>query len=115
MLVLGIGGGGDVVGALAIARLCESLGTQSVLGGVAWERFVVDPRPGPRPVEEIRNAERLDGGAVLADAGTTTDDGIAFAESGVARHLGARTVLIDVTRGAAGAARGIAAATCFSA
>ncbi len=110
MLVLGIGGGGDVVGAIAIARLCESLGTQSVLGGVAWERFAVDPRPGPRPVEEIRGGERLDGGAVLADAGTSTDDGIAFAEAGVARHLGARTVLIDVTRGATGAARGIATA-----
>jgi hypothetical protein len=110
VLVLGIGGGGDVVGALAIARLCESLGTQSVLGGVAWERFAVDPRPGPRPVEEIRGGERLDGGAVLADAGTSTDDGITFAEAGVARHLGARTVLIDVTRGATGAARGIATA-----
>jgi hypothetical protein len=110
VLVLGIGGGGDVVGALAIARLCESLGTQSVLGGVAWERFAVDPSPGPRPVEEIRGGEHLDGGAVLADAGTSTDDGIAFAEAGVARHLGTRTVLIDVTRGATGAARGIATA-----
>jgi hypothetical protein len=110
VLVLGIGGGGDVVGALAIARLCESLGTPSVLGGVAWERFAVDPRPGPRPVEEIRGGELLDGSAVVADAGTSTDDGIAFAEAGVARHLGAHTVLIDVTRGAAGAARGIAAA-----
>ena len=110
MLVLGIGGGGDVVGALAIARLCESLGTRSVLGGVAWERFAVDPRPGPRPVEEIRGGERLDGGAVHADSGTSTEDGIAFAEAGVARHLGARTVLIDVTRGATGAARGIATA-----
>jgi hypothetical protein len=47
---------------------------------------------------------------VLADAGTSTDDGISFAEAGVARHLGARTVLIDVTRGATGAARGIATA-----
>ena len=32
-LVLGIGGGGDVVGALAVARLCESLGTPFALGG----------------------------------------------------------------------------------
>lgn len=110
VLVLGIGGGGDVVGALAIARLCEALGTQSVLGGVAWERFAVDPRPGPRPVEEIRGGERLAECAVLADAETTTDDGIAFAEAGVAGHLGARTVLIDVTRGAVGAAGGIGAA-----
>jgi hypothetical protein len=110
VLVLGIGGGGDVVGALAIARLCESLGTQSILGGVAWERFAVDPKPGPRSVEEIHGGERLDGGAVLADAQTSTDDGIPFAEAGVAGHLGALTVLIDVTRGAAGAAQGIAAA-----
>lgn len=110
VLVLGIGGGGDVVGALAIARLCESLGTQSILGGVAWERFAVDPKPGPRPVEEIHGGERLDGGAVLADAKTSTDDGIPFAEAGVAGHLGALTVLIDITRGAAGAAQGIAAA-----
>ena len=34
-LVIGIGGGGDVVGALATARLCESLGTEFELGGVA--------------------------------------------------------------------------------
>jgi hypothetical protein len=109
-LVLGIGGGGDVVGALAIARLCESLGTRSALGGVAWERFANDPMPGPRPQEEIRGGERLDGGAVLADGGTTTDDGVAFAEAGVAGFLQAPTALIDITRGAAGASVGIAAA-----
>ncbi len=109
-LVLGIGGGGDVVGALAVARLCESLGTPCALGGVAWERFAIDPRPGPRPLGEIRGGERLAGGAVLADAETTTDDGVAFAEAGVAGFLGAPTALIDVTRGATGASEGIAAA-----
>ena len=109
-LVLGIGGGGDVVGALAVARLCESLGTPFALGGVAWERFAIDPRPGPRPLEEIRGGERLDGAAVLADAATTTDDGVAFAEAGIADFIGTRTSLIDITRGAAGASTGIAAA-----
>jgi len=109
-LVLGIGGGGDVVGALALARLCESLGTPFALGGVAWERFAIDPRPGPRPVDEIRGGERLEGGAVLADPETATDDGVAFAESGIAEYTGAPTALIDITRGAAGASRGIAAA-----
>jgi hypothetical protein len=109
-LVLGIGGGGDVVGALAVARLCESLGTPFAVGGVAWERFAIDPRPGPRPLEEIRGGERLDGLAVLADAATTTDDGVAFAEAGVADFLGTQTALIDITRGVAGASRGIAAA-----
>ncbi|HYQ12228.1 MAG TPA: DUF1152 domain-containing protein, partial [Solirubrobacterales bacterium] len=109
-LVLGIGGGGDVVGALAVARLCESLGTPFALGGVAWERFAIDPRPGPRPIEEIRGGERLDGAAVLADAATTTDDGVAFAEAGVADFLGTQTALIDITRGVTGASQGIAAA-----
>jgi len=108
VLVLGIGGGGDVVGALAAARLCESLGTPFALGGVAWERFAVDPRPGPRSVDEILGAEPLGDDAVLAAPETRTIDGIAFAESGVAAHLGTATALIDVTGGVAGAAHGIA-------
>jgi hypothetical protein len=109
-LVLGIGGGGDVVGALALARLCESLGTPFELGGVAWERFAIDPRPGPRPLEEIRGGEALGETAVLADAQTRTDDGVAFAEAGVAELIGKPTALIDITRGATGASQGIVAA-----
>jgi hypothetical protein len=99
-----------VVGALAAARLCESLGTPFALGGVAWERFAVDPNPGPRSVDEILGAEPLGDDAVLAAPETRTIDGIAFAEAGVAAHLGIATALIDVTGGAAGAARGIASA-----
>ena len=59
MLVVGIGGGGDVVGALAVARLCETLGTPFVLGGVAWERMPIDPYPGPRSIEQIVNGDPL--------------------------------------------------------
>jgi hypothetical protein len=47
-LVLGIGGGGDVVGALATAEVCRVHGAESVVGGVTWERRPIDPRPGPR-------------------------------------------------------------------
>jgi len=107
-LVLGIGGGGDVVGALAVARLCESLGTPFALGGVAWERFAIDPRPGPRATSEIGGGESLGEDAVLAGPGTVTVDGVPFAEAGVAAYLGTATALIDVTGGAVGAARGIA-------
>jgi hypothetical protein len=98
------------VGALAVARFCESLGAEVALGGVAWERFAIDPTPGPRPLEQVRDAEPLGDCAVLAGPATATDDGIAFAEAGVAGLLGTPTVLIDVTHGAAGAARGIEAA-----
>ena len=46
-LVLGIGGGGDVVGALATAEACRAHGARPVVGGVTWERRPIDPRPGP--------------------------------------------------------------------
>jgi hypothetical protein len=106
-LVLGIGGGGDVVGALAALRRCEELGTPARLGGVSWERLPIDPRPGPRPVEEITGGRRVGERAVLADGETTTIDGIPFSETHVARHLGEEVALIDITGGAAGAAAGI--------
>lgn len=98
--MLGIGGGGDIVGALAIGRYCESLGTPFELGGVAWERFAVDPYPGPRPIDQIRGGQRLDAAAVLADATTGTEDGLIFSESRMAGFLNRAVVLLDVTQGA---------------
>ena len=79
-----------------------------MLGGVTWERYAIDPAPGPRTIEEIRGGRPLGAGALLADAGTATSDGVRFAESGMAAHLGAETVLIDVNGGPQAAAEGIA-------
>jgi hypothetical protein len=109
-LVLGIGGGGDVVGALAVARICEGLGTPFTLGGVSWERSVVDPHPGPRSTAEIRAGRPLGSHAVLAGPATSTPEGVAFSEAAMADHLGAETVLIDPSGGASGASEGIVAA-----
>ncbi len=104
-----MGGGGDVVGALSVARYCESLGTPARLGGVAWERLPIDPHPGPRPLTDIRGGRHLDG-VVIADGGTTTPEGVPFAESRMAAHLGEPVALIDVTRGPRGVAAGLRAA-----
>jgi hypothetical protein len=98
-LVLGIGGGGDVVGALATGRLCQQVGTEFVLGGVAWERLPIDPHPGPRRTAEIAAARPLAGAVVLAGPETRTAGGAAFAEAGMARFLGEDTVLIDILDG----------------
>ena len=102
--MLGAGGGGDIVGALAIARMCEDLGTGWVLGGVAWERMPIDPHPGPRPVEQIEGGRRLGEHAVLAGASTSTPTGVRFSEALMAEHLGIDTVLVDVSAGASGVA-----------
>jgi hypothetical protein len=90
------------VGALAVARMCEAMGTPFVLGGVAWERLAIDPKPGPRPVGEIAGAAPLGDRAVLAGVATSTPEGVRFSESLIAEHLGTETVLVDVTGGAPG-------------
>jgi hypothetical protein len=105
--VLGIGGGGDVVGALAAARLCQSFGAEFRLGGVAWERFPIDPYPGPRSLDQIRGGKRLGPAAVLADPQTTTPDGVPFAESRMADFICSETVLLDITGGPSSVAEGI--------
>jgi hypothetical protein len=111
-LVLGIGGGGDVVGALAVAEHCRLFhGADPIVGGVTWERAAVDPQPGPRRTDEIANALEIAPG-VLAASGETVirDSGILFAESRVAGMLGVQTVLVDPTIGPGAVADGVQAA-----
>jgi hypothetical protein len=110
-LVLGIGGGGDVVGALATAEACRAHDAAPLVGGVTWERRPIDPAPGPRAEREIEGARRLAPG-VLAATGSTSvrDSGVLFAESRMAGLLGEETVLVDTTLGPAALAEGIAAA-----
>jgi hypothetical protein len=102
-----MGGGGDVVGALALTELVEGLGTGWVLGGVAWERSPIDPRPGPRSLAEIDGGRRLGSAAVLADGDTVSSDGVHFSESRMAEHIGSPVVLLDITGGPGATARGI--------
>jgi hypothetical protein len=105
-----MGGGGDVVGALGVSSLLEDLGTDWTLGGVAWERSPIDPRPGPRSLEEIRGGRPCGSAAVLTEGGTTSLDGVEFSESKMAAHLGRPVLLLDITRGPAALATGIAEA-----
>ena len=106
-LVIGIGGGGDVVGALAIALLCERLGTPAVLGGMTWERRPIDPEPGPRTAAEILDARPLGTGVMLAGPDTRTVGGAVFAEAHMARLRGEPTVLVDPGPGPRAVAEGI--------
>jgi hypothetical protein len=101
-LVVGVGGGGDVVGALATARFLEFCGIEFFLGGLSWERSVVDPLPGPRSLEEVRDVRALHRYAWLANGRTQTLTGIRFAESRMAEILGQETLLVDINGGVKG-------------
>jgi hypothetical protein len=95
VLSIGIGGGGDVVGALAVAEAAREAGCSARVGGVTWERRVVDPIPGPRRIAEIENATPLNDGAVLAGSDTRGPGGFLFAESNMAKVLGEPVLLVD--------------------
>ncbi len=99
-ILVGIGGGGDVVGTIPTSYLLDAFGIRSILGGLSWERAVLDPIPGPRTFKEVKNAVKLNESVWLADAHTTTQTGVRFAEAGVAEVLGEKTVLIDINKGA---------------
>jgi hypothetical protein len=105
-----MGGGGDVVGTLGITDLLNGLGTEWVLGGVAWERSPIDPRPGPRSLAEIRGGRPCGSAAVLTEGSTTTLDGVELSESKMATHLGRPVLLLDITGGPQALATGIAEA-----
>lgn len=111
-LVIGMGGGGDVVGALATsepARVYD--GAEPVVGGLTWERRPFDPVPGPRAAREIAGAEELAPGILLAGPDTRLRDReVVFAESRMAEFLGQATVLIDINAGPASVAEGLAEA-----
>ena len=112
-LVLGMGGGGDVVGALATAEFARRYdGADPILGGLAWERRPIDPMPGPRGIEEIEGGEELAPGILLAGPATRARGrDMYFAESRMAEVLGQHTLLLDVRDGPAAIADGLAAAT----
>jgi ribulose-5-phosphate 4-epimerase/fuculose-1-phosphate aldolase len=111
-LVIGIGGGGDVAGALAVAELSRLYhGGDPIVGGVTWERRPIDPRPGPRGISEIEGGELL-APCVLA-AGPSTrvrESGVHFAEAHMARFLRSDTLLVDPNPGPVAVADSLATA-----
>ncbi len=109
-LVIGVGGGGDVVGALAAARFLEFCGLQFVLGGLSWERNVYDPIPGPRRLSEVRNVRPLHPFAWMANPQSQTVAGVHFAESKMAALQRTEVLLVDINGGAQGAASALEAA-----
>ena len=98
-LVWGIGGSGDVVGAIPTARLLDDHGVQTILGGVAWEPAPADPIVGPRPFDEIEGLDRISDTVGWAGPATRTVDDTVFSESKVAETLDERVVLIDSSAG----------------
>ena len=109
-LVIGMGGGGDVVGALASAEFARLYdGADPLVGGLSWERRPIDPVPGPRRVDEIEGGDLLAPGVLLAGPSTRVRGrDVYFAESRMAAFLNRPTLLITIHDGPAAIAAGLA-------
>ena len=77
-LLIGIGGGGDIVGTIPTAGLFKMFGIKCYYAGLPWERSVTDPVPGPRSFEQICSIEKFNERIWIANPDTCTDRGIKF-------------------------------------
>lgn len=109
-LVFGIGGSGDVVGAIPTARLLETHDVEVTLGGTTWEPVPYDSKPGPRSFDEIENLTTVSETVGIATEQTVTTDGLEFSETKVARYYSEEVVLIDLAGGAVAMRDGLATA-----
>lgn len=98
-LVIGVGGGGDVVGALVTARLLETCGVAVTLGGLSWENPCVDPVPGPRSLDEVLDVDPIHRRVWRACPQSRTTGGVLFAESRLAGLVTNDVLLIDINGG----------------
>ncbi len=101
-LVIGVGGGGDIIGAIPTKSFLNFLGVRTVLGGITWERKVVDPKPGPRSIEELEGVEPINRYTALALPGASIKGGCTLTEGVVAEIFREKTLVLDINGGARG-------------
>jgi hypothetical protein len=87
-----------------VADLAARFGASAIVGGLTWERRVIDPVPGPRHLSEVHDAEPLNEAVAWANPDTTGPGDFHFAESRLAGVLGERVLLVDPWPGPLGVA-----------
>jgi hypothetical protein len=106
-IIIGIGGGGDIVGTIPTSKLLEMFGIDCILGGLPWERSVFDPVPGPRVFSEIKKLRPLNDTVWFANKDTVTATGVRFAETEMAEIYEKEMLLVDITKGVTGVVNGL--------
>lgn len=106
-LVLGIGGGGDIFATIPTRNFLKKIGIEAYVGCVAWERFILDPKPGPRPLEELVNIQELSETVCIGGPDTVTENGVKLQASYLSERLNERVILVDITKGVKKTAKGL--------
>ncbi len=105
ILVFGAGGGGDALGAVHLYLRLRRLGASPIIGSVVWERYPVDPFPGPIPLEALLDAEPVGWSSAIVTGNTIA---LRFGHevkpqiARVAGALGVEALFIDISKGVVG-------------
>ncbi len=106
-LIIGIGGAGDILGTFPTMFFLKSLGVKTVIGSIAWERIVIDPKPGPRSFDEFEGIEIISSSLCLAGEEVKMKHGPIPQAAYVSKILGEKVALIDMTKSKREIAKGI--------
>lgn len=107
VLVLGIGGGGDVISATIIACQLRRYDVNTLIGGIPWERYVIDPKPGPIPLDCFKKAKLYDGYCIVNGESYVVREGRKFKPqvANVAKIISEELIVIDLYGGVYGVRR----------
>jgi|Deesub1362A_J573_1020465.scaffolds.fasta_scaffold00322_20 hypothetical protein len=107
-LVLGIGGGGDIVSTIPTKHFLEEYGIKVILGSVVWERFHRDPFPGPRHLMDLSPIEPLTPNLGFGFKDTKiAQTGLKIIPSEIAHFYDEKVLLVDINTGPRDLARQI--------
>ncbi|MDI9610496.1 MAG: DUF1152 domain-containing protein [Archaeoglobaceae archaeon] len=104
--VFGMGGGGDIVSTIPVANFLKLFDFEVIHGGVLWDRLIIDPKPGPRAIEELENMEKLNEVLAFVNENTRTNYGVKPNLARSAKYLG-KVVALDITKGVKKLGRGL--------
>jgi hypothetical protein len=100
VLIIGAGGGGDIVGCLPSSFWIKSCGGIPILGSLTWERTEVYEGFGPQSFEEIDGLFDRVGTVAWGNEKTVKKDGkLPFQATKVSSYLEEPVVFLDITKG----------------
>ncbi len=98
VLLIGMGGGGDIVSTLAVGDFFKLFDVECIYGGVVWERVTRDKKPGPMSIEEIDNCKVINDCLAWINP-KSNYKGLKLIVAQVAEFLGCNVVGVDITKG----------------
>jgi hypothetical protein len=107
-LVFGMGGGGDIIATIPTANFLREFGYEVLHGTIIWDRYIIDPEPGPRSLEELSGIEVVNDTIAIAGKDTKIKDKEDIRPT-VARagEFFGEVIALDITKGPKKLAKGI--------